>query len=141
MKKRDRRQEEAAGGQWLNGMCEVLKGSVLAGVVTIASLLLCAVLVSAGMLPVHVMEGAVLTVCVLGALVGGAYAVRQVGTRTLLVGPGVGAVLFLLLLTAGLLVYDSASVANDGVGILCACLCGGAIPGILGRKPKKKRRR
>ena len=34
-----------------------------------------------------------------------------------------------------------ASIANGGAGILCACLCGGAIPGLLARKPKKKRRR
>ena len=74
-------------------------------------------------------------------MVGGVSAVRRLGRHALLGGPGVGAVLFLLLLTAGLLVYDGATVANGGLGILCACLCGGAIPGILGRKPRKKRRR
>ena len=67
------------GGQWLNGMCEVLKGGVLAGVVAIVLLLVCAVLVSMGMLPVRAMEGAVLAVCILGALVGGVYAVRRLG--------------------------------------------------------------
>lgn len=141
MTKRDRRPEETGGAQWLNAMCEVLKGSVLAGVVAILALLICAVLVSMGMLPVSAMEGAVLAVCVLGSLVGGIYAVRHVGARTLLVGLGVGIVLFLLLLTAGLLVYDDASVGNGGASILCACLCGGAIPGILARKPRKKKRR
>ena len=141
MKKRDRRQEEPGGVQWLNAMCEVLKGGVLAGVTAIAALLLCAVLVSTGVLPVGAMEGAVLAVCVLGALVGGVYAVGRVGVLPLLVGPGVGVVLFLLLLTAGFLVYDGASVERGGLGILCTCLCGGAIPGLLGRRPKKKRRR
>ena len=85
--------------------------------------------------------GAVLAVCVLGALVGGTYAVRRVGGRSLLTGLGVGAVLFLLLMTAGLIAYVGASIAIGGAGILCACLCGGAIPGLLARKPKKKRRR
>lgn len=141
MKKRDRRQEEQGGVQWLNGMCEVLKGGVLAGVTAILTLLLCAVLVSLGILPVGGMKGAVLAVCVLGSLVGGIYGVKQVKTLPLLVGPGVGLVLFLLLLTAGLLVYDGASVEQGGAGILLACLCGGAIPGLLGRRPKKKRRR
>ena len=37
MKKRERRQEET-GSQWINAMCELLKGGVLAGVVTIAAL-------------------------------------------------------------------------------------------------------
>ena len=140
MKKRDKRQEDGAG-PWLNAMCEILKGGVLAGVITILALLACAVLVSMGVIPVSAMEGAVLAVCVLGTLVGGIYAVGRSGGRSLLAGMGVGAVLFLLLITAGLLVYQETSVANGGVEILCACLCGGAIPGILGRKPKKKRRR
>ena len=140
MKKKERRAEDP-GSQWLNAMCEVLKGGVLAGVTSILALLLCAVLVSAGALPVSGMYGAVLAVCVLGALVGGTWAVRKVGGRSLLAGLGVGAVLFLLLLTAGLLVYEGASIANGGAGILCACLCGGAIPGLLARNPKKKRRR
>lgn len=140
MKKKERRPEET-GSLWLNAMCEVLKGGVLSGVTTILALLICAVLVSMGIMPVGAMYGAVLASCVAGALVGGTYAVRRVGGYSLLVGLGTGAVLFLLMLTAGLIVYQEASVANGGAGILCACLCGGAIPGLLGRKPKKKRRR
>ena len=140
MKKKERRPQEM-GSQWLNAMCEVLKGGVLAGVVTILVLLICAVLVSVGLVPVEAMYGAVLAACALGAFAGGIYAVRHVEGRSLLAGLGVGAVLFLLLLTAGFIVYQGASVANGGAGILCACLCGGAIPGLLGRKPKKKRRR
>ena len=140
MKKKERRPKEM-GGQWLNAMCEVLKGGVLAGVVTILVLLICAVLVSVGLVPVEAMYGTVLAACALGAFAGGIYAVRHVEGRSLLAGLGVGVVLFLLLLTAGFIVYQGASVANGGAGILCACLCGGAIPGLLGRKPKKKRRR
>ena len=135
MKKKERRSEET-GSQWLNMMCEVLKGGVAAGVVTILALLLCAVLVSVGVVPVNAMYG-----CVLGTLAGGTYAVQRIGNRSLLVGLSVGTVLFLLLLTAGLIAYEGATVANRGVGILCACLCGGAISGLLARKPKKKRRR
>ena len=142
MKKKDRRPAETGGGsEWLNAMCEVLKGGVLAGVVTILALLLCAVLVSVGVLPVSGMYGAVLAVCVLGAMAGGFYAVRRGNGRSLPAGLGVGAVLFLLLITAGLIAYQGASIANGGAGILCACLCGGAIPGLLAGKPKKKHRR
>ena len=140
MKKRDRRQEDL-GGTWLNTMCDLLKGGVLAGVVAILALLLCAVLVSAGMIRERWMDGAVLAVCVLGALAGGLYATRAVGSRTLLIGLGVGGVLFLLLLTAGLLAYDTASLEQGGGGILTSCLCGGGIAGLLGGGQKKKRRR
>ena len=140
MKKRERRPEEA-GSEWLNAMCEVLKGGVLAGVTTILALLVCSVLVSMGMVPVGAMYGAVLAVCVLGGLTGGIYATCRVNGRSFLAWLGVGMVLFFLLLTAGLIAYHGASIANGGAGILCACLCGGAISGLLGRKPKKKRRR
>lgn len=140
MKRQERRQEES-GNQWISAMCELLKGGVLAGVAAILALLLCAVLVSSGVLRERWMDGAVLAVCVAGALTGGLYAVRKIGSRTLLVGLGVGLILFLLLLTAGLLAYETASIEQGGVGILCACLCGGGIAGVLGRGAKKKRRR
>lgn len=140
MKKKERRPEEL-GSQWLNAMCDILIGGALAGVTAILALLAWAVLVSAGMMPVRAMYGAVLASCVLGALTGGCFAVRRVGRHSLPVGLGVGAVLFLLLLTAGFIAFDGSSIANGGAGILCACLCGGAIPGLLARKPKKKRRR
>lgn len=140
MKKRDRRPEEM-GSQWLNAMCDVLIGGALAGMTAILALLICAVLVSAGALAVSGIYGAVLAVCALGAAAGGTFAVHKVGGYPLLTGLGVGTVLFLLLLTAGLIVYEGASIAHGGAGILCACLCGGAIPGFLIRKPKKKRRR
>ena len=97
MKKKERRPEEP-GSQWISAMCEVLKGGVLAGVTAILTLLACAVLVSVGVLPVGGMYGAVLAVCVLGALTGGIFAVRKVGSWPLPAGLGVGLVLFLLLL-------------------------------------------
>ena len=56
MKKKERRPKEM-GSQWLNAMCEVLKGGVLAGVVTILVLLICAVLVSVGLVPVEACAG------------------------------------------------------------------------------------
>lgn len=139
MKRRDKRQEDP-GSQWINAMCDLMKGGALAGVVSIMTLLLCAVLVSTGMLRERWMEGAVLASCVAGALTGGLYAAGRIGRRTLFVGLGVGGVLFLLLLTAGLLAFDTASVERGGAGLLCACLCGGGLAGLLGSMGKKRRR-
>ena len=80
--------------------------------------------------------------CVLGALAGGLSAARRPGSRGLLTGLGVGLVLFLLLLTAGLLAYEDASLERGGAAVLCACLCGGGLAGLIGgRRPKKKRKR
>ena len=72
MKKRERRQEES-GEQWVNSMCELLKGGVLAGFSAVLALLLCALLISTGVLREQWAQGAVLAVCVLGGAVGGIY--------------------------------------------------------------------
>ncbi len=139
MKRREKRQPESEN-QWVSTMCELLKGGVAAGLTAILTLLLCAVMVSAGVLKERWMEGAVLACCVLGAWVGGLFSVRRIRARTLLVGLAVGGILFLLLLTAGLLAFETASIEHGGVGVLCACLCGGGIAGLLGAGKKKKRR-
>ena len=140
MKRREKRQAESEN-LWVSAMCELLKGGVAAGLVSIISLLACAVMVAAGVLRERWMEGAVLACCVVGAWVGGLFAARRIGARTLLVGLAVGGILFLLLLTAGLLAFETASIENGGVGVLCACLCGGGISGLMGGVRKKKKRR
>ena len=139
-KKKERRQEEHAA-PWLTAMCQLLKGGVMSAVVGVAALFLCSALVSAGVLREGLMDSAVLASCVAGGLAGGLFAVRGIGARTLLVGIGTGIVQFLLLLSLGFLLYEGASLANGGLHILCACAGGGAIAGILGGKPKKKRKR
>ena len=140
MKRRERRQPETEN-QWVSAMCELLKGGVAAGLVAILTLLLCAVMVSAGLLRERWMEGAVLACCVAGALMGGLFSVRKIGSRTLLVGLSVGGILFLLLLTAGLLAFEEASIEHGGLGVLGACLCGGGLAGLLGRGGGKKKKR
>ena len=65
---------------------------------------------------------------------------RRAGSARL-VGAGVGAILFLLLLLAGTLLFEEASISNGGGMMLLSCLCGGAMAGILGSRPKKKRKR
>ena len=128
---------EDSGGQWLTAMCELLKGGLAAALAALLALAACALLVSWGMIPERTMDRAALAAGVLGGLL----AVRRIGRSTLLVGAGVGAILFLVLLSAGLLLFEDASVSNGGVPILLSCLCGGAMAGILGSRPKKKRKR
>ena len=106
-----------------------------------ALLLACALLVSNGAIGEGMMDRAVLAVCVLGSLTGGLLAVRRIGRSPLPVGLGVGLCLFLLLLSAGCLLSGSASVSNDGALILLSCCCGGAMAGVLGARPNRKRRR
>lgn len=139
MKKQDRRQEEPA--QWIDGMCDLLKGGAIAGLTALLLLVVCAVSISFGLFGQQWMEGAVLAVCVIGVMTGGCYAVNRIRKHTLVVGLGVACILFLLLLAAGHMAYGSVSIEERGAGILCSCLCGGGIAGILTSRPRKKRKR
>ena len=141
MRKRESGRRAEPGGDWVGGMCALLRGGALAGAACILALLLGAALISAGLVRERWMPGMVLASCVLGALVGGLSAGRRLGNSGLLSGLGVGGVLFLLLLTAGLLAYEDASLERGGAAVLCACLCGGALAGLLSRRPGKKRKR
>ena len=140
MNKRDRRQEGPDHRPIYVG-CSLMRGGVLAGVVAVGALFLCAWLVSVGVLRERWMTGAVLAVCLLGALAGGRYAVKQIRSRTLLVGLGVGAMLFLMLLLAGALAYGVVPLAPGAVWSLAACLIGGGLSGLFGVGTQKKRRR
>ena len=139
-KRREKKVEETSG-LWITVMGQLLLGGLAAVLTALLVLLVCSLLVSGGAVPERDINRAVLAACVPGALAGGLLAVRRIGRSTLLVGGGVGAILFLLLLSVGSLVFESASLSNGGVMILLACLCGGAMAGILGSRPKKKRKR
>jgi len=140
MKKGDRRQE-TAGGAWVETMMDLLKGGVLACVTAILILLMCALLISVGAIRERWMHAVVLIACMVGAWLGGNYAVTRGFGRPILKGVGVGAILFLILITAGFLVYDTASIEQGGLGILISAICGGALSSFTGRQRKKKRRR
>ena len=118
--RREKKSEET-GALWLAVMREMLRGSGVAVAVTLLALLACALLVSNGTIGEEMMDRAVLAVCVLGSLTGGLTAVRRIRRSPLLSG--------------------SASVSNDGALILLSCCCGGAMAGVLGARPNRKRRR
>jgi len=140
-----RKGEEDQGTMLLRYGREVLLGGGLALAVSLLLLFLAAVGVSRGLLGAGLREQIAVVACVLGSFGGGLFAVRRCPARGLFVGLAVGAVLFLLQLTLGLLIYDAPSLENGGIGILFSDLCGGAAAGILAgggkrRAPKKKRR-
>ena len=144
-----RKNEEEQGAKLLQYGKTVLLGGVIAFIVCLLCLLLASVGISRGILSADLRTQLVVITCVIGSLCGGLFAVRQCQARGLIVGLAVGAVLFLLQLTLGLLLYDSLSPEKVGLGLLGGSLCGGAAAGILGgggRRPsaakgKKRRRR
>lgn len=139
-----RKNEEDQGAKLVQYMLSVLLGGAVALLVCFLLLLLASVGISRGWLGENLMYQIAIVACVLSAFSGAVVAVRRCRARALIVGLVVGAVLFLLLLTVGVLFFDTMTPEAGGIGLLCGSLCGGAAAGILGGgrvKGKKKRRK
>ena len=136
-----RKTEEDQGTRLVRAMTNILLGGVVALAVCLMFLFLCSIGISGGWLQEGLMYQMAVVSCVIGGFAGAMTAVRRCGSRALIVGLAVGAVLFLLLLTVGVLLFESMSLEAGGLGLLCGGLCGGAAAGLMGSKPKKKRRK
>jgi len=136
-----RKTEEDQGTRLVRAMTNILLGGVVALAVCLMFLFLCSIGISGGWLQEGLMYQMAVVSCVIGGFAGAMTAVRRCGSRALIVGLAVGAVSFLLLLTVGVLLFESMSLEAGGLGLLCGGLCGGAAAGLMGSKPKKKRRK
>ena len=136
-----RKTEEDQGTRLVRAMTNILLGGVVALAVCLMFLFLCSIGISGGWLQEGLMYQMAVVSCVIGGFAGAMTAVRRCGSRALIVGLAGGAVFFLLLLTVGVLLFESMSLEAGGLGLLCGGLCGGAAAGLMGSKPKKKRRK
>ena len=136
-----RKTEEDQGTRLVRAMTNILLGGVVALAVCLMFLFLCSIGISGGWLQEGLMYQMAVVSCVIGGFAGAMTAVRRCGSRALIVGLAVGAVFFLLLLTVGVQLFESMSLEAGGLGLLCGGLCGGAAAGLMGSKPKKKRRK
>ena len=136
-----RKTEEDQGTRLVRAMTNILLGGVVALAVCLMFLFLCSIGITGGWLQEGLMYQMAVVSCVIGGFAGAMTAVRRCGSRALIVGLAVGAVFFLLLLTVGVLLFESMSLEAGGLGLLCGGLCGGAAAGLMGSKPKKKRRK
>ena len=135
-----RRNEEEQGIVLFQWGKSVFLGGVTAFLFCVLFLFLVSIGISNGLLKAEQGPQVTVVACVL--------AVGQHKGRKLLIGLAVGGILFLLLLTCGILMYDSFSLENGGIELLGGTLCGGGAAGILtggGKRhklsPPKKRRR
>lgn len=143
-----RKNEEDQGKLLLQCGKLILLGGLTAFLMCTVLLFLVSVGISEGLISMSLQYRLTVVICVLSSFLGGIMVVRQCPGRGLLVGIAVGAVLFLIQLSVGLVLYDTFSLENGGIGLLCGGLCGGAAAGILsgggkGRTQRKtpKRRR
>lgn len=135
------RKEDEQGMWAVKAMTQVLLGGAVATVTSLLFLFMCAVLISQGVLGQEHTNMAAVAACVVGSLVGGVVAVSRCKGRSMIVGLFTGVALFLILLTLGVLLYETVALEDGGVPLGCACLCGGALAGLFGARPKKKRRK
>jgi len=136
--------QEEAGKRMLN----CCKGVLLGGG---TALLLCGVLlagaaagISQGLLSGEIRYQITVVCSVIGSFIGTVFATRMSPIKSgVLAGLAVGGTFFLLLLSFGVIFYDTVSFENGGLGLLCASLCGGAAAGLLvgHQKPKGGRKR
>lgn len=141
-----RKNEEDQGARLVRYTLGVLLGGAVALAACFLLLLLASVGISRGAVPQEYMYQITIIACVAGAFLGGVTGVKRCGARALIVGVLVGAVFFLLLLTAGVVFFQATAPDAGGIGLLCGSLLGGAAAGLLGGargkgKPKRKRRR
>lgn len=132
--------DEDQGKKLIRYALGIVIGGVLALAVCLVLLLLASVGISLGWLGEENMYQITILGCVFGCFVGGLTAVRKCGARGLLVGLAVGGVYFLLLLTVGLLFFDTMTPEAGGIGLLCGSLCGGAAAGLLGGGQKRRKK-
>lgn len=136
-----RKTEEEQGTKLLHTIGSILMGGVLALLIAFAFLFVCSICISNGWLKEGSMTPITIGSCVIGSLFGGGLAVKRCKTRTLIIGLLTGGVLFLLLLTVSVFFYKNATPDAGSLGLLCGCLCGGALSGLLGGGKQKKKRK
>ena len=137
-----RKGEEEQGVRILRVTGVILAGSGIALGVCMLVLLLTAFFITSGQISQQLIPHLTAAACVIGSFVGGSVSISRCGQRALPVGAAVGGVLFLLLMTVGVLLFPDMNVENGGGIIFGSCLSGGALAGLLtggkGRKRTKK---
>ena len=134
------RKAEAQGSGAAQAVTAVMLGGLLALGVALMVLLLGAVAVSNGVLKEDSAAQVTAAACVAGCFAGGLLACSRCGSKRLPAGLAVGGVCCLLIAAVGLLMGDGLRLGAQALIELAACLCGGALAGVLcGRRPKKKR--
>lgn len=140
-----RKNEEDWGTILLRYGKAALLGGIVAFLVSVVCLLLASVGISQGLLGPDLRYQVAVASCVVGAFGGTAMMVaRKNSGMGALLGAGVGCVQFFAMLALGLLIYDTASPGNGGMGLFLGGLCGGTVAGVLlgrGKKGTSKKRR
>ena len=125
---------------WIDAAGGIMKGVAAAVGVIVALLAVCAAVLSMGELKEQMMKGMVLASCVLGCMVGGIVAKRTVGIAPLLAGLSVAGIVIMSLIFLSTLLYEESLAGEGSAGVICACLSGGALCTVFGKKSGRRRK-
>lgn len=127
---------------WTVGAAAILRSGFIGAVCALLLTAVAAALCYFGLLPVGVGKYTAMTAALLGAFIAGSYAASHISsTPGIWIGATAGMVVFLLLLSLGMILYRIVPERGSCTAELIPCLCGGALAGLLFSKPKKKRRK
>lgn len=114
-------------------------GSLIALGVTLGLLFAASALAVSGRLPENLMGSVTVLLLCIGSFVGATVAIRQSGTRALLVGLAQGGFLYAITVVGG--AFTEASSLFGGLSLLlfAAALLGGGFAGLLWRRPRPRR--
>lgn len=133
-----RKKDEEHSTKLMRYALNILLGGAAALVICLLLLFFASICISQGLLKEQMRDQIIVASCVLGSFLGAMFAVCRCGSRGLIIGILSGVTFFLLLLTAGVLFFDSPTPGEGGIGLLCGALCGSAVAGLLGGRSRKK---
>ena len=139
-KKGGKRLEET-GMDWGGMAAAVVKGSVLALIITLAAALICAVLISCGWVELDGAMNAAPLLCVPGGAAGAVVSGRGQREWAMATGIGTGLGLFVLLAALGSGLCGMLPAGAAMPAVLAACVGSGGAVGLMGRGNRKKKRR
>ena len=120
---------------------QTLVGAIAALAVSIMFLGFASAGISAGWIGDQLMGQITLAACAAGAFAGGKLPLLRNNTeKQMLYGILTGIVQFLLILAIGTVVYDTTNFGKEAIAAAAACLCGGALSGLLSQKSKGKKK-
>lgn len=137
MHKKEAEQE----GVWMNWCKAILIGGLTGFGVALVLLLLASLCISNGMLAGGQEERVIVMTELISSLTGTLVARKISGIHGLVLGAGIGLVLYLTQLAAGAIFYDVLDLQYSGICMLCAALCGGVAAGFFGKGHTGKRKK
>lgn len=136
-----RKGEEDQSALVLRSIAMVLLGGAVGVLVALLITFVAAVFISKGILTEENHVAITAIACLMGGFVGGAIVARNAKGKRMVTALVTAGVMFLMLLTIGVLLYQNLGELSGWLPAAAGCLCGGVLAGLFRGKPKKKRRK